>query len=444
VTSGHEGASTIGEAISLNVKPAAEAQAARETQAAGAFGKAQAKKGPAGLFAAFFQKALQSSKESGPAQTKAPAAAPEGAAAKALAASRAGQTPAGARSLPAGGARPEHNPTADTLLAEAGPPRLERSRRPSLKPSAKAEGPGEVAEEEPAAEGPGPRKAKSRAGSEAAAAGAEFQVVPAQTTGAPGEKARRGASKEEGSDPRPSDEDRSRIRSKDDPTLASRIQVNDQRRAQARREQAASVDQTAGVEAGAKGPSHDSAGGSRELVLDLSKPGQIQQSDRPTDAPPSQASASGADFASLLADRLRESGNTEIVQSARIVLKDGDSGSIRMRLNPPELGHVKIELNLADNSISGRIVVESDEAKTAFEKGMADLQDAFRSGGFESARLEVSVGSGGQGGAGSGGDRADEGPFWSERSRSAAIESAAPAFPALAQSRSDRAVDIVV
>ena len=147
-----------------------------------------------------------------------------------------------------------------------------------------------------------------------------------------------------------------------------------------------------------------------------------------------------ADFRALLAERLQESWNGEIVKSAHIVLRDGDSGTIRLRLKPESLGNVKIELNLSDNNISGKIVVESDEAKTAFERNMAELADAFRAGGFDSARLEVSVGSGSGGGAAK--DEGGSGPFYSERLRSASASSAQPATAQAAYARSGGSVDI--
>jgi flagellar hook-length control protein FliK len=149
----------------------------------------------------------------------------------------------------------------------------------------------------------------------------------------------------------------------------------------------------------------------RELGLDLAR-GQ-KTLDMDSIQPKAEPAPAGAsDFSTLLAERLRESWNGEIVKSAQIILKDGDSGQIRLRLRPESLGGVKIELNLSDNNISGRIVVESDEARSAFERSLGDLADAFRAGGFESASLEVSVGSGG----GTGSERGAS-PFYSERSQ---------------------------
>ena len=110
-----------------------------------------------------------------------------------------------------------------------------------------------------------------------------------------------------------------------------------------------------------------------------------------------------------------------------------------MRLKPESLGEVKIELNLSDKSISGKIVVESDEAKSAFERNMAELSDAFKQGGFETASLQVSVGSG-SGREGGGEGKRDDAPFFSERLRAAETASA-PSF--VVQNRRGNAVDIL-
>jgi len=139
---------------------------------------------------------------------------------------------------------------------------------------------------------------------------------------------------------------------------------------------------------------------------------------------------------------MQEAWNGEIVQSARIVLRDGDSGTIRLRLRPESLGNVKIELNLTDNNISGRIVVESDEAKSAFERNMSELSDAFRRGGFESASLQVSVGSGSGSGANAN-SGTGEGPFYSERLRAAVDSGAEPSTAQAAYVMQGSAVDML-
>ncbi len=146
----------------------------------------------------------------------------------------------------------------------------------------------------------------------------------------------------------------------------------------------------------------------------------------PTERPASAKPAGGAGFSDILARHIADAGAQDIVKAAHIVLRDGDSGLIRLRLEPESLGNVKIELKMTEKNITGRIVVETDEARNAFEKSLSGLREAFAEGGFETASLEVSVG-GGQ--AEGGGDSADpgEGPFFTERLRD--FDRSLPAAP---------------
>lgn len=89
-----------------------------------------------------------------------------------------------------------------------------------------------------------------------------------------------------------------------------------------------------------------------------------------------------------------EGASQEIVKTAQVVLKDNDSGIIRLRLEPETLGGVKIELKLAEKKISGTIVVESDVVQAAFKDSYAALRDAFNSQGFELTQLDINVGNG--------------------------------------------------
>lgn len=195
---------------------------------------------------------------------------------------------------------------------------------------------------------------------------------------------------------------------------------------------------------GDKGASKESGGQKAELNLDLSnsfvlRPGTSgsEGAEKTLGSAPSPHS-----FSETLAERLKNNWNNELVQSAHIVLKDGDAGTIRLHLKPESLGGVKIELKLADNCISGKIVVESDEAKSAFERNMASLNDAFKAGGFESAKLEVSVGSGRDNRGGQQGDAPE--PFWSERRRLESFDRAVPETQSYAAAgRLPGAVDIL-
>ncbi|HAE23622.1 MAG TPA: hypothetical protein DCG47_15080, partial [Spirochaetaceae bacterium] len=127
----------------------------------------------------------------------------------------------------------------------------------------------------------------------------------------------------------------------------------------------------------------------------------------------------GGNFSEVLAERLRAN-STDFVRAAQVVLKDGNLGLIRLRLEPEHLGGVKIELKLAEKQISGRIIVESDLAGEAFRSSLDSLKDAFASAGFETSSLEVEVrnGSGQQGGARQDGGANEPGsPQWSARLR---------------------------
>ncbi|MBN1242545.1 MAG: flagellar hook-length control protein FliK [Spirochaetales bacterium] len=160
-----------------------------------------------------------------------------------------------------------------------------------------------------------------------------------------------------------------------------------------------------------------------------------------SEAPAGMEAARGKSFSDMLAARLGSDGAVDIVKAAQIVLKDGDSGLIRLRLEPESLGGVKIELRLAEKSIEGRILVESEEAKAAFEKALDGLKDAFAREGFESSSLEVSVGSEGREGNPGTGPGEDSGPFWSERLSS--FDRAVPTERAIEARRAEGRVDIL-
>jgi hypothetical protein len=123
------------------------------------------------------------------------------------------------------------------------------------------------------------------------------------------------------------------------------------------------------------------------------------------------AGSGGPAFENLLARELRQNLNSDIVRHAQLVLRDKGEGSIRLSLRPESLGNVKIRLELTENKIAGRIIVESGEALRAFEREIASLEQAFRDSGYESAELSAFLS-----GDGSGGGGEEEGkPFYSPR-----------------------------
>ena len=104
-----------------------------------------------------------------------------------------------------------------------------------------------------------------------------------------------------------------------------------------------------------------------------------------------------ADFSSLLSKEIGNSAG-EFVRSGSLVLRDNGKGSINLILRPEELGNVKINLELSDNQVSGKIVVASKEAYEAFKQNIDNLKEAFIAGGFETNGFELSwAGSDGNG-----------------------------------------------
>jgi hypothetical protein len=96
----------------------------------------------------------------------------------------------------------------------------------------------------------------------------------------------------------------------------------------------------------------------------------------------------------MLARELHQNLNGDIVRHAAILLRDGGEGTIRLSLKPESLGNVKIRLEMAENKITGHIIVESDEALRAFEREIRSLEQAFKESGFDGASLQMAVASG--------------------------------------------------
>jgi hypothetical protein len=135
-------------------------------------------------------------------------------------------------------------------------------------------------------------------------------------------------------------------------------------------------------------------------------------------------------FEDILSRELHQNLNGDIVRHASVILRDGGEGLIRLSLKPDTLGNVKIRLEMAENKITGHIVVESGEALRAFEREIGALEQAFRDSGFDGADLNMSLASGDPGAEGrreGGGD-----PFFSERF---AAEQAASRYDALTEKR---------
>jgi len=90
-------------------------------------------------------------------------------------------------------------------------------------------------------------------------------------------------------------------------------------------------------------------------------------------------------------DRLREMAGSELVRASTMVLRDG-GGEIRLVLKPESLGSVRVRMNLVDNHIEGRIIVDSAAVKHVFDGSVDALRRALTAEGFQMGSLQVSVG----------------------------------------------------
>ncbi len=151
---------------------------------------------------------------------------------------------------------------------------------------------------------------------------------------------------------------------------------------------------------------------SREMVVLL---GERDGSGAPSDA--SSEKARAGSFQNLLSQALREDLGASIAREASIVLERSGEGRIKLNLRPESLGNVKIDLALKEGELSGKIVVRSEEARQAFEEGMAELLEAFEAEGFASPKLEVSVNSGRAWAENQGSGMGEDDPFFSRRLR---------------------------
>jgi hypothetical protein len=144
------------------------------------------------------------------------------------------------------------------------------------------------------------------------------------------------------------------------------------------------------------------------------------------DASPGGEKTFSQAFEDILARELHQNLNGDIVRHASVVLREGGEGLIRLSLKPDTLGNVKIRLEMAENKITGHIVVESDEALRAFEREIGALEQAFKDSGFDGADLSMSLASGDNGAR-----QRQEGetvPFFSERFASEQAASRYDAF----------------
>jgi hypothetical protein len=137
----------------------------------------------------------------------------------------------------------------------------------------------------------------------------------------------------------------------------------------------------------------------RPLSAEMEIPVDLDLTGRPDGGEAKSAvgqSSQGWTFEDALAKELRGGLSTDIVRDATVIVRNGGEGTIKLSLRPESLGDVKIRLEMTENKITGRIIVESSEALRAFERELPVLEKAFRDSGFSETNLEMSLAWGGE------------------------------------------------
>lgn len=101
-----------------------------------------------------------------------------------------------------------------------------------------------------------------------------------------------------------------------------------------------------------------------------------------------------------LAQTLRDTGASDIVRQAQIILRNQNEGELRLLLRPDSLGTVRIRMEMVEDRVALRIFVDNETAGEAFRNSIAELQRSFEESGVQTGSVEVTVEDGSQGDSG--------------------------------------------
>ncbi|KPK64317.1 MAG: hypothetical protein AMK73_04695 [Planctomycetes bacterium SM23_32] len=79
----------------------------------------------------------------------------------------------------------------------------------------------------------------------------------------------------------------------------------------------------------------------------------------------------------------------QVVQEARYLHRNGRS-EMTVRLHPPELGRMKVDVQMRDGRLEVRIRVENAEVRETLRSELTGLDRSLRDAQLDLARLEVS------------------------------------------------------
>ncbi len=74
------------------------------------------------------------------------------------------------------------------------------------------------------------------------------------------------------------------------------------------------------------------------------------------------------------------------------IRSNGDQNNIKLRLDPPSLGSVRMNISTVGDSVRTTIVVESQAVKQAIENNISQLKDSMSAQGLDAEQINVTVG----------------------------------------------------
>ncbi len=81
----------------------------------------------------------------------------------------------------------------------------------------------------------------------------------------------------------------------------------------------------------------------------------------------------------------------DIINSAKLVVRDNNNSSLNFKLNPETLGNVNVKLGIEDGILKAQFLVESNEAKNSLIQNIEDLKTRLMEQGLEVGEFNVTV-----------------------------------------------------
>ncbi|HPJ42884.1 MAG TPA: flagellar hook-length control protein FliK [Spirochaetota bacterium] len=86
----------------------------------------------------------------------------------------------------------------------------------------------------------------------------------------------------------------------------------------------------------------------------------------------------------------------EIIDKAKVSVKDSNNATFSVRLFPKDLGSVNVNLLMENGIVSGKFLVDSDEAKNLLMNNLGELKEQLAEAGIQVGEFNVNVNQGGE------------------------------------------------